>query len=153
MSVLEELNGQKSRRRNRGFGGKQSSSRKGVVDLADARVRINSRSPDKPAKNLMEELDHIRSLLDEGLSAESKNTSRISNNSRSQQPVNPGSGTMCLVDRPGNAGTVSRSLAAVASTSLRNQERNSTSKRCNRSRCKLVSPTTTTAIIQKQSLF
>src|SRR6266481_8072780 len=51
---------------------KQSSSRKGVVDLADARVRISSRSPDKPSQNLMEELDEIRSLLDQGLSAEAK---------------------------------------------------------------------------------
>src|SRR5216683_6469840 len=51
---------------------KQSSSRKGVVDLADARVRISSRSPDKPSQNLVEELDRIRSLLDQGLSAEAK---------------------------------------------------------------------------------
>src|SRR6266481_9732970 len=59
---------------------KQSSSRKGVVDLADARVRISSRPPDKPNQNLMEELDEIRSLLDQGLSAEAKSrlTSLIS---------------------------------------------------------------------------
>ena len=51
---------------------KQSSSRKGVVDLADARVRLSSRSPQPQAQNLMEELDEIRSLLDQGLSAEAK---------------------------------------------------------------------------------
>ena len=51
---------------------KQSSSRKGVVDLADARVRLSTRSSRAPSQNLMEELDEIRSLLDQGLSAEQK---------------------------------------------------------------------------------
>jgi len=51
---------------------KQSSGRKGVVDLADARVRLSSRAPQAPSPNLMEELDEIRSLLDQGLSAEAK---------------------------------------------------------------------------------
>src|SRR6185503_10546427 len=51
---------------------KQSSSGKGVVDLADARVRLSSRSPQPQTQNLMEELDEIRSLLDQGLSAEAK---------------------------------------------------------------------------------
>jgi hydrogenase-4 transcriptional activator len=53
-------------------GPKQSSSRKGVVDLADARVRLSSRKSQAPSPNLMEELDEIRSLLDQGLSAEAK---------------------------------------------------------------------------------
>jgi transcriptional regulator with PAS, ATPase and Fis domain/uncharacterized protein HemY len=48
----------------------ESSGGKGVVDLADARVRLRSRAPD-PA-NLLEELDEVRSLLDQGLSAEAK---------------------------------------------------------------------------------
>ncbi len=53
----------------------ESSSGKGVVDLADARVRLNSRA--RPSnQNLLEELDQVRSLLDQGLSAEAK--SRIS---------------------------------------------------------------------------
>ena len=53
----------------------ETSSGKGVVDLADARVRLNSRS--RPSnQNLLEELDQVRSLLDQGLSAEAK--SRIS---------------------------------------------------------------------------
>jgi hydrogenase-4 transcriptional activator len=51
---------------------KQSSSGKGVVDLADARVRLSSRSSQAPSQNLIEELDQIRSLLDQGLSAEAK---------------------------------------------------------------------------------
>ncbi|MEO7970796.1 MAG: sigma 54-interacting transcriptional regulator [bacterium] len=51
---------------------KQSSSGKGVVDLADARVRLSSRSSQAPSQNLIEELDEIRSLLDQGLSAEAK---------------------------------------------------------------------------------
>src|SRR5689334_13068142 len=44
---------------------------RGVVDLADARVRIRSRA--KPTtESLMHELDEIRSLLDQGLSTEAK---------------------------------------------------------------------------------
>src|ERR1044071_6435735 len=44
---------------------------KRVVDLADARVRINSRT--RPSQeNLLAELDEVRSLLDQGLSAEAK---------------------------------------------------------------------------------
>src|SRR6267378_6450537 len=67
---------------------KQSSSRKGVVDLADARVRINSRSPDKPSQNLMEELDHIRSLLDQGLSAEARlRIASLINNARNSPSI------------------------------------------------------------------
>src|SRR5258705_6229460 len=49
----------------------ESSTGKGVVDLADARVRLNSRS--RPSQqNLLQELDAVRSLLDQGLSAEAK---------------------------------------------------------------------------------
>src|SRR5215218_7921007 len=44
---------------------------RGVVDLADARVRIRSRA--KPThESLIRELDEIRSLLDQGLSREAK---------------------------------------------------------------------------------
>src|SRR5919205_4019649 len=43
---------------------------RGVVDLADARVRIRSRKPTPEA--LMSELDEVRSLLDQGLSTEAK---------------------------------------------------------------------------------
>src|SRR5215217_405954 len=44
---------------------------RGVVDLADARVRIRSRA--KPThESLMQELDEVRSLLDQGLSTEAK---------------------------------------------------------------------------------
>ena len=47
------------------------STERGVVDLADARVRIRSRA--KPTtESLMRELDEIRSLLDQGLSTEAK---------------------------------------------------------------------------------
>ncbi len=54
-------------------------SERGVVDLADARVRIRSRA--RPStETLMRELDEIRSLLDQGLSTEAKDrlTSLIS---------------------------------------------------------------------------
>src|SRR5687767_4144050 len=44
---------------------------RGVVDLADARVKIRSRV--RPTtESLMSELDEIRSLLDQGLSTEAK---------------------------------------------------------------------------------
>src|SRR6266850_2189429 len=56
-----------------GAGGpEESSSGKGVVDLADARVRLRSRSRQPSNQNLLEELDEVRSLLDQGLSAEAK---------------------------------------------------------------------------------
>src|SRR4030088_178417 len=48
----------------------ESSSGQGVVDLADARNRLRSRQPSNP--NLLAELDEVRSLLDQGLSAEAK---------------------------------------------------------------------------------
>jgi len=52
----------------------ESSNGKSVVDLADARVRLHSRSrPNHPSdKNLLQELDEVRSLLDQGLSAEAR---------------------------------------------------------------------------------
>src|SRR5215218_5734877 len=49
----------------------KTPTERGVVDLADARVRIRSRV--KPtAESLTRELDEVRSLLDQGLSAEAK---------------------------------------------------------------------------------
>src|SRR6185312_630133 len=48
----------------------ESSGGKGVVDLADARVRLRSRQPSD--ENLFKELDEVRSVLDQGLSAEAK---------------------------------------------------------------------------------
>src|ERR1044072_3239793 len=44
---------------------------RGVVELADARVRIRSRAK-HATESLMHELDEIRSLLDQGLSTEAK---------------------------------------------------------------------------------
>src|SRR5690349_3627112 len=60
---------------------------RGVVDLADARVRIRSRT--KPThESLMRELDEIRSLLDQGLSTEAKDRLAILiNNSRHDQSI------------------------------------------------------------------
>ena len=50
----------------------ESSSGKGVVDLADARVRLRAGSRNVSNQNLLAELDEVRSLLDQGLSAEAK---------------------------------------------------------------------------------
>ncbi|MGH9907586.1 MAG: tetratricopeptide repeat protein, partial [Pyrinomonadaceae bacterium] len=56
----------------------EASSGRGVVDLADARVRLRSRHPSQVS--LVEELDEVRSLLDQGLSSEARSrlTSLIS---------------------------------------------------------------------------
>lgn len=66
-----------------GFGSsdpdQETSKERGVVDLADARVRLRSRT--RPTnESLMVELDEVRSLLDQGLSTEAKDrlTSLIS---------------------------------------------------------------------------
>src|ERR1044071_4813370 len=59
---------------------------RGVVDLADARVRIRSRKPTH--ESLMRELDEIRSLLDQGLSTEAKaRLALLIANARSHQSV------------------------------------------------------------------
>src|ERR1700730_6391835 len=51
----------------------QASTRRSVVDLADARVRINPRSrTDASNESLTLELENIRSLLDQGLSIEAR---------------------------------------------------------------------------------
>src|SRR3954447_15351934 len=49
----------------------KTSMDSGVVDLADARVRLRSR-PRPSTESLMGELDEVRSLLDQGLSTEAK---------------------------------------------------------------------------------
>jgi len=49
---------------------KEETSGRGVVDLADARVRLRSRNPTNEA--LIEELDQVRTLLDQGLSSEAR---------------------------------------------------------------------------------
>ena len=59
---------------------------RGVVDLADARVRIRSRKPTPEA--LMCELDEVRSLLDQGLSTEAKDRlALLINNARNNATV------------------------------------------------------------------
>src|SRR5215510_15482831 len=60
---------------------------RGVVDLADARVRIRSRAKPTP-ESLMHELDEIRSLLDQGLSTEAKDRlALLISNARNNQTV------------------------------------------------------------------
>src|ERR1043166_1533069 len=60
---------------------------RGVVDLADARVRIRSRA--KPTyESLMRDLDEVRSLLDQGLSTEAKDRlSLLISNARNNAAV------------------------------------------------------------------
>ncbi|HET6892514.1 MAG TPA: sigma 54-interacting transcriptional regulator [Pyrinomonadaceae bacterium] len=54
----------------RGPGTTEASNQRGVVDLADARVRLRSKHPSQA--QLVEELDEVRSLLDQGLSTEAR---------------------------------------------------------------------------------
>jgi tetratricopeptide (TPR) repeat protein len=59
---------------------------RGVVDLADARVRIRSRKP--TTESLTRELDEVRSLLDQGLSTEAKDRlALLISNARSNPPI------------------------------------------------------------------
>lgn len=52
---------------------KEASTRRSVVDLADARVRLNSRArTDTSTEALTLELENIRTLLDQGLSIEAR---------------------------------------------------------------------------------
>ena len=64
-----------------------SPTDRGVVDLADARVKIRSRV--RPTnESLTRELDEIRSLLDQGLSTEAKaRLSLLIANARNHQAV------------------------------------------------------------------
>src|SRR6185295_19584323 len=53
--------------------GNEASSGRSVVDLADARVRLNSRArTDTSNEALTLELENIRTLLDQGLSIEAR---------------------------------------------------------------------------------
>src|SRR5258708_20743420 len=52
---------------------KEASTRRSVVDLADARVRLKSRArTDTSIESLRLELENIRTLLDQGLSIEAR---------------------------------------------------------------------------------
>jgi len=65
----------------------QKPHERGVVDLADARVRIRSR-PKPSNESLLHELDEIRSLLDQGLSTEAKQRlATLISNARNFQSV------------------------------------------------------------------
>src|SRR6476661_8400746 len=65
----------------------KTPTERGVVDLADARVRIRSRA--KPTvESLTRELDEVRSLLDQGLSTEAKDRlALLISNARHDQSI------------------------------------------------------------------
>ena len=66
----------------------ESSGEKGVVDLADARVRLRSPARNSTTQQLMAELDEVNSLLDQGLSAEAKaRLSSLINSARNNQSI------------------------------------------------------------------
>lgn len=55
-----------------GQGPDEPSHERGVVDLAHARVKLRSRSSQASTEVLLQELDEVNSLLDQGLSAEAR---------------------------------------------------------------------------------
>jgi DNA-binding NtrC family response regulator/tetratricopeptide (TPR) repeat protein len=91
----------------------ESSSGKGVVDLADARVRLSSRS--RPSQqNLLVELDEVRSLLDQGLSAEAKSRITLLINAARNSPSVLALARCALSTALEMQGQYRDSLAAVA---------------------------------------
>src|SRR5678816_1077985 len=86
---------------------------RGVVDLADARVRIRSRT--KPThESLMRELDEIRSLLDQGLSTEAKDRLAILISNARHNPTILALARCALSTALEQQGHYRDSLAAVA---------------------------------------
>lgn len=89
------------------------STERGVVDLADARVRIRSRV--KPTtESLMRELDEIRSLLDQGLSTEAKDRLALLISSARYNPQVLALARIALSTALEQQGHYRDSLAAVA---------------------------------------
>ena len=97
-----------------GPGPKESSSRKGVVDLANARVRLHSRAAHPSNQNLLEELDEVRSLLDQGLSAEAKSRVASLINAARNNPSILALARCALSSALEMQGNYRESLAAVA---------------------------------------
>src|SRR5688500_20249568 len=92
----------------------QSQGGKGVVDLAVARVRLRSGQGQPSAQEQLQELDEIRSLLDQGLSAEAKTrlASLISTANKKSSIFAPPSRS--VAGAPRMQGEVCRSVGAVA---------------------------------------
>jgi hydrogenase-4 transcriptional activator len=89
------------------------ATERGVVDLADARVRIHSRT--KPThESLMRELDEIRSLLDQGLSTEAKDRLAILISNARHDPAILALARCALSTALEQQGHYRDSLAAVA---------------------------------------
>jgi DNA-binding NtrC family response regulator/tetratricopeptide (TPR) repeat protein len=86
---------------------------KSVVDLADARVRLNTRSR-VSQEELLKELDEIRSLLDQGLSAEAKSRLTLLISSAQSNPVVLALARCALSTALEMQGKYKESLAAVA---------------------------------------
>jgi DNA-binding NtrC family response regulator/tetratricopeptide (TPR) repeat protein len=90
-----------------------SPDERGVVDLADARVRIRSRA--KPTtESLMHELDEIRSLLDQGLPTEAKDRLALLISNARNNPTVLGLARCALSIALEQQGHYRDSLAAVA---------------------------------------
>jgi hydrogenase-4 transcriptional activator len=95
-----------------GPGTEKTSDGRGVVDLADARVRLRSRHPTNEA--LIEELDEVRSLLDQGLSTEARSRLASLISAARNNPTVLGLARCCLSMALEMQGHYRESLAAVA---------------------------------------
>ncbi len=93
-------------------GRKETSAGRGVVDLADARVRLSSREPTNEA--LIEELDAVRSLLDQGLSTEARSRLASLISAARNNPTVLALARCCLSMALEMQGHYKESLAAIA---------------------------------------
>src|ERR1044072_858258 len=91
----------------------QPPTERGVVDLADARVRIRSRA--KPTtESLTRDLDEVRSLLDQGLSTEAKDRLTLLISNARYNPIILALSRCALSTALEQQGHYRDSLAAVA---------------------------------------
>ncbi|HEY0762032.1 MAG TPA: sigma 54-interacting transcriptional regulator [Pyrinomonadaceae bacterium] len=91
----------------------KAPTERGVVDLADARVRIRSRA--KPSQeSLTRELDEVRSLLDQGLSTEAKDRLALLISNARHSPASLALARCALSTALEQQGHYRDSLAAVA---------------------------------------
>jgi len=91
----------------------KTPNERGVVDLADARVRLRSRTRHSN-ESLMQELDEIRSLLDQGLSREAKDRLALLISNARNHPTVQALARCALSTALEQQGHYRDSLAAVA---------------------------------------
>ena len=98
--------------KNAGSGGgrapEESSSGKGVVDLADARVRLRSSARTTANPNLLEELEEVQFPAGPGSIRRSENATRFAHHGGAEKSFDTRARTLRLINGARNAGPVSR---------------------------------------------